>query len=414
MNKRPRLQKARIHQTAHSVRTALAEIDWDAFTAPAPSRDTWLEVAANVFTALFDQALVGTLPATRCPPFQPTSDFEMKSATIRARLIQFVDVIDSWHKGRDGESAIPLFCLGSCPAHNLPPPQPPRAFAEQSVEAVPLAQSISVQTEPCTTSPIPAPTTPLRPAQAAGPGTASLSYAGVAAKSLKDTGAGSHPTRSRHKGHSSNPRHAPPRDPVRLVLRFGGKPPDDLRSTPHTEVFRQLSLALSLHSHLTGTQLLGAHWNKANNLILSFPPGSPERALSSAASVVRTTLRLPDSVPISRVTPWSKLLVSSVVARDCEGSPTFSEDTVQQSFLANPALKDLVITHPPCWIRNPASITGAHSSFTFSFEDQDGSVTRALLRAHLFVLGAPVTVKKWIDRPAARPRPSPPDVTMST
>ncbi|KAF8593525.1 hypothetical protein BDV93DRAFT_566446 [Ceratobasidium sp. AG-I] len=66
------------------------------------------------------------------------------------------------------------------------------------------------------------------------------------------------------------------------------------------------------------------------------------------------------------------------------------------------------------WIRNPAAITGAHSSFTLSFEDPDGSVRRALLKLRLFVFGAPVVVKSWVERAPARPRPPLPAMDLSS
>lgn len=75
-------------------------------------------------------------------------------------------------------------------------------------------------------------------------------------------------------------------DPVCLVANFGGSPPPKLFSTPHTELFRSLTLSLSQHLHVSSVQLLGTHWNKPRNLILSFPhslPGMLSR-LSSLSS----------------------------------------------------------------------------------------------------------------------------------
>ncbi|KAG9118407.1 hypothetical protein FRC07_007093 [Ceratobasidium sp. 392] len=194
--------------------------------------------------------------------------------------------------------------------------------------------------------------------------------------------------------------------PSRLVVCFGGHPPAKLRASAPTEPFRLVKLALELHPTIHGVTLLGAHWNKTGNIVLSFPFGTPESTLSSLIPAVRAALRIEDSVQISRDVPWSKLMVSSVIARDRQGSPTYSESSVYESLLLNPAFSDLVTTRPPRWVRNPNSITKAHSSLTFSFEDANGSIARSLLRTPLFIFGAPVSLKRWdvkhTDKPATR------------
>ncbi|KAG8683807.1 hypothetical protein FRC09_015837 [Ceratobasidium sp. 395] len=95
-------------------------------------------------------------------------------------------------------------------------------------------------------------------------------------------------------------------------------------------------------------------------------------------------------------------MVSSVPTRSTQTSPTYSEEEVKKSFLLNPVIQTLKITRTPRWVRNPASITGMHSSFTFSFEDPDGSLARSLAKSDLFVLGEPVHLKRWIDNPLAK------------
>ncbi|KAF8599853.1 hypothetical protein BDV93DRAFT_511394 [Ceratobasidium sp. AG-I] len=98
----------------------------------------------------------------------------------------------------------------------------------------------------------------------------------------------------------------------------------------------------------------------------------------------------------------SKVMISGIAARDREDSPTYTENAVTDSLLANPAYSSLAITHQPRWIRNPAPITGLHSSVTVSFEDPDGTALRALVKTRHFVFGGPVTVKPWVDHPPAR------------
>ncbi|KAG9119531.1 hypothetical protein FRC07_005406 [Ceratobasidium sp. 392] len=193
----------------------------------------------------------------------------------------------------------------------------------------------------------------------------------------------------------------PVKDTVRLICRFGGMHPV-IRAWPPTEPFRHLSHALSLSPSLTSTTLLGAHWNRSGNLVVSFPHGTSDSVLSAITPTIRSVLELPSQTVISRDTPWAKYMVSSVPARADAKSPVHPEADVMASFLLNPAIKDLKITRSPRWIRNPASIIGAHSSFTFSFEDPDGSVSRSLAKSHLFIFGAPVHLKRWTDKPLAK------------
>ncbi|KAF8593669.1 hypothetical protein BDV93DRAFT_566264 [Ceratobasidium sp. AG-I] len=312
-------------------------------------------------------------------------------------------------------------CPDSCPAPDLclamavDPPTPP-ACVEQSTQtdpppsppAPPLYTEQSAQSDPLP-SPIPTPSAlPSDPV----PSPTGPSFARVASRAPKDPGPQSRPPK--HKPKAPAPPAPSARDPIRFVANFGGTPPPSLFSTPHADLFHRLTLALSLHTHISGVRLLGAHWNKARNLVLAFPPDSPETALLSALPVLCSTLHLEPSTPLSRITTWSKVMVSSVPAREHVGLPTYSEDALRESFAANPSFTSLSVTCPPRWIRNPAAITGAHSSFTLSFEDHDSSVRRTLLKSRLFVFGAPVVVKSWIERAPARPRLPLPAMDLSS
>lgn len=126
--------------------------------------------------------------------------------------------------------------------------------------------------------------------------------------------------------------------------------------------------------------------------ILSFPPGTPLGGVEFHITSFCSALHIPPPVPTPLITPWSKFLVSSVIAQDIVGAPTYSEDVLCESFLANPAISSLSIMRQPCWIHNPASITGQHSSFTLSFADPDRSLACTLVKTRLFVFGTPVTV----------------------
>lgn len=169
-------------------------------------------------------------------------------------------------------------------------------------------------------------------------------------------------------------------------------------SEPH----RRLSHTLSLNPTTKDVKLLGVHQNRSKNLVVSLPPDTPESVIAAAITVARSALSpypLPYPPPVvARDIPWSKLMVSSVPARSGPNLPTHNEADVMASFLQNPSIAALKVTRPSRWVRNPASITGAHSSFTFSFEDPDGSIARQLAKYPLFVFGAPVHLKRWTER----------------
>jgi hypothetical protein len=166
---------------------------------------------------------------------------------------------------------------------------------------------------------------------------------------------------------------------------------------------------LDIHPTIKGASLLGAHWNRKGNIVVSFLFGTPETTALALRPGIRAALHLPDSVEITIDKPWSKLMVSSVPARLAPGAPVFSEADLIYSFSRNPVVKDVKITRPPRWICNPANIQGAHLSFVFSFKDPDGSMLRRLRQTPLFVFGAPVSAKRWQEtpKPHAAPRPTP-------
>ncbi|KAG9094306.1 hypothetical protein FS749_012742 [Ceratobasidium sp. UAMH 11750] len=158
---------------------------------------------------------------------------------------------------------------------------------------------------------------------------------------------------------------------------------------------------MSLSPQTKDVTLLGVHQNRSKNLVISLPAGTPDAAVDCVVRVVCKTLLSFGSAPVvDRDTPWSKLLVSRVPARLEPDSPTLTEAELLTSFLhLNPSVSALKITRSPRWIRNPASITGVHSSFTFSFEDPDGSLARGLAKSSLFIFGVPVHLKRWTDKP---------------
>jgi hypothetical protein len=163
---------------------------------------------------------------------------------------------------------------------------------------------------------------------------------------------------------------------------------------------------LDVHPTYKDTAILGAHWNKSGNIIVSFPTGTPEATLLDLRPGIRRALGLPETIEVSIDKRWTKLLVSSVPARLSAQAPVFSEADVAISLTRNPVMSKVTCPRPARWIRNPDNINGAHSSIVLTVEDSDGSVARRLLKTPLFIFGAPVTVKKWQSKPKANPRKS--------
>ncbi|KIJ57825.1 hypothetical protein HYDPIDRAFT_60299, partial [Hydnomerulius pinastri MD-312] len=95
--------------------------------------------------------------------------------------------------------------------------------------------------------------------------------------------------------------------------------------------------------------------------------------------------------------PWSKVMLSGVLTRTLRDEPVFSDDTLKEALLRNPIASKLTITQPPRWVRQPETIDSFKSSVSFAFEDPDGSHLKSLLRSTLFMFGAPVSAKRWVD-----------------
>ncbi|KAI0311491.1 hypothetical protein OF83DRAFT_1033859, partial [Amylostereum chailletii] len=95
--------------------------------------------------------------------------------------------------------------------------------------------------------------------------------------------------------------------------------------------------------------------------------------------------------------PWSKIILSGVFTRSLPDDPVFSDETLQEALIRNPQVAKLNITQPPRWIRPANTIEGLKSSVSFAFEDPDGSHLKSLLKTTLYMFGAPVRTKRWVD-----------------
>ncbi|KAF8600835.1 hypothetical protein BDV93DRAFT_525103 [Ceratobasidium sp. AG-I] len=286
----------------------------------------------------------------------------------------------------------PSRTFASCEVDATTPAPAPRSFTDSSVETDPVVT-------PILPSPSPLPSLPTVP----GPTPQASSFAGVTAQAAAPRSTGSGHKHSRRVTHPAKT--SVPVDPVRYVVRLSGDNSSALHSLLPTEPFRLASLALSLIS-APHVPLLAAYWNRSNNLMLAFPAGTPDLAVQPLLAPIRSALSIDPAIPISRVVNWSKVLISSVPTRDLPGSPTFSEEAVTAALAANPPFSALSVMRAPRWVRNPASITKPTSSITISFEDPDGSVSRNLLKTCLFAFGAPLTIKRWIDKPGPNAGPA--------
>ncbi|KAG8692541.1 hypothetical protein FRC09_011132 [Ceratobasidium sp. 395] len=306
------------------------------------------------------------------------SELSDKFNLLRSCLIDHVNQLD--HILENLNMVTDKTCIKSC----LGLPLPPVKFVDNK----------SVSTEPPARTP-----TPVSPAS-------TVTYATIAA--------GKPPAQTPRPKPKPSARKGPVAvlNPVRLVIRSADpsrrtKPFSSILCHGPSEPFRRLSHAMALSPSTKDVTLLGVHRNRSENLIVSLPHGTPDSAVAAVSTVIHSTFSNPSSarplpLQITRDVPWAKLMVSSVPARPTSGAPTYSEEEVMSSFSLNPAIKTLSITRTPRWVRNPASITGIHSSFTFSFEDPDGSLARSLAKSRLFMFGEPVHLKRWIDKPLAK------------
>ncbi|KAG8729941.1 hypothetical protein FRC11_007702, partial [Ceratobasidium sp. 423] len=291
--------------------------------------------------------------------------------------------------------AIP--CPDACPGYAATPPPPAKSLVDAAT------QMTKAKAPPKPVAPRPAPIPRPTPNARTTPGPPSQPSQAV----LPPPASAGLPPRPKGPVPGQKP-HAPAvANPARLVIHFGGKPPQVLRDAPQPDLFRRVSSMLEVHPTHRDVAILGAHWNKSSNIIVSFPPDTPDATLTDLCPGIRNALGLAGSVVMSIEKRWTKLLVSSVPARFSKDAPVFSEADVATSLARNPAMSSIATPRQPRWIRHPSKITGAHSSIVLTVEDPDGSVARRLLRTSLFIFGAPVTVNRWQSNPksTARPRP---------
>ncbi|KAG8723527.1 hypothetical protein FRC09_002954 [Ceratobasidium sp. 395] len=344
--------------------------------------------------------------ATKLEPHTPRHTFTIIALLMRKHLIDSVDLLDQCiDTSQPGRS---FSCIEHCPWKTHPPPSSPPPAPE------PVDHN-SIATDAPSSPPPALPPSVSNP----NPATITKSYADVAAGTL-DLAGPPHPHPSHVSGSPRSISRPSARKgpvavlkPIRLIIRRAD-PSDSsfplayLFANGPSDPYRRLRLAMALCPATKDTPLLGLHRNCQNNAVVSLPHGTLDCVVEAVSDLVTTTLGtspgLSCSFPllVTRDVPWAKLMVSSAPTHSTQASPTYSEEEVKKSFLLNPVIQTLKITRAPRWVRNPASITGMHSSFTFSFEDPDGSLARSLAKSDLFVLGELVHLKRWIENPLAK------------
>ncbi|QRV89775.1 hypothetical protein RhiJN_17793 [Ceratobasidium sp. AG-Ba] len=321
-------------------------------------------------------------------------------SSLHEHLLTFADRIHDVIASTHPSFEFPRICTKQCPGNKTPIITPIRIVDHKSVETDPLPAPVPLDDNPAMDLDIPAPPRP--------------TYAEVAVSTLSPADKSPEPNprhpptlrippASRPKSH---PIKNPVLNPVRLVVRpsqtmFRQKPFAKILISGPANPFRLLHHALSLSPSTSGITLLGVHVNRSENLIVSLPHSTSDAHVDAVTTVIHSTFSPLVNFPllITHDVAWTKFMVSSVPARPNSGDPTFSEEEVLASFMLNPAIKPLSIMRSPRWIRNPAAISGAHSSFTFSFIDPDGSIGQSLAKSRLFMFGEPVHLKRWTDKP---------------
>jgi len=193
-----------------------------------------------------------------------------------------------------------------------------------------------------------------------------------------------------------------PPEPVRFVVRFHGSPPAPADRAIPKIISDNINRELASIPTAKGLQVIGSHWNSSGNCILSFPHHTKLSLIQDHLPSIRKAMGLPAHQTISHDAPWSKIILSGVFARTLRDEPVYSGETLYEALLRNPAITRLNITQKPRWVRPSEFIDGFKSSITFAFEDPDGSNLKSLLKTNLFMFGAPVRAKRWVEKPRLR------------
>lgn len=223
--------------------------------------------------------------------------------------------------------------------------------------------------------------------------TGTMSYATATAQVPQQASSSSRPSKQ------SSTR---PPEPVRFVVRFHGSPPAPAERVLPKIISDNINRELASIPTAKGLQVIGSHWNNSGNCILTFPHHTKLSLIQDHLPSIRKAMGLPAHQTISHDAPWSKIILSGVFARTHRDEPVYTGETLREALLRNPAISRLNITQNPRWVRPSEFIDGFKSSISFAFEDPDGSNLKSLLKTNLFMFGAPVRAKRWVEKPRLR------------
>jgi len=161
--------------------------------------------------------------------------------------------------------------------------------------------------------------------------------------------------------------------------------------------------ALSADPAHANVRVSAAKWTPKGNLVMFAGPGVSRDALFATSHLLTTAVSraLPEDPAISSClnVKWGKVLINSVPTGISKGCPTAHSPAScwQELVTNNPSLRHLTVCQLPSWVRWPSLYQpGSQSSLVFSFEDPDGSLGPALIRArHVYAFGSQCRVSRW-------------------
>lgn len=190
-----------------------------------------------------------------------------------------------------------------------------------------------------------------------------------------------------HAPNHTNAQTTNPSKPVRFVIRFKGQP-FFINEHPIEKIqVDSINKELTCITIAPKLRTIGAHWNMAGNCILSFLTNAPFTLIKDHLSIIKKALDLAAETEISQDIPWLKVVLSGVLTHQLYSDPVFLPESLLEALLQNLTISDLRITQPSRWVRPLNNIDGFHSSFSFAFEDKDGSAIKTLLNMPLFMFG---------------------------
>jgi hypothetical protein len=245
---------------------------------------------------------------------------------------------------------------------------------------------------------------PANPAPPPSPsGTTRPTYAAVTGSDHNTQSALPESNSTPNQGRKSNPPTTTQRpQPIRYIVRYLGHPPSQEQRLLPKIISSRINSKLSLIPSAKGLSILGSHWNASGNCVLTFPPQTSIKLIEDHFPAIKNAMGLNDNQVISRDTPWSKVTLRAVYARDTPSSSVYSNEDLLNALMTNPIMSKIRITQAPRWVRRPEDIDGFKSSISFAFEDPDGQLIKLLLKTQLFMFGSPVRAKRWEDKPRLR------------